>query len=107
MGIKKETLEFIENAKQYFESEEGKIVGSTYQDDKLGYIGLRWGLLDNCIKVYELGDEVGFFEDWVDRVPYQEQIDYYIRRIEYNDLYITPEQIGKLQNIINRKTKLK
>jgi hypothetical protein len=103
MGIKKETLQFVEDAKKYFETKEGRIVGSTYEDTKLGYIALRWGMLDDCMKVFELGDEIGFFENWIDRVPYEDQIDYYIERISNNDLHMTKNHINNLQRIIDKK----
>ena len=42
MGIKKETIDFVNKAKEYFESKEGRVIGSTYRDEQ--YIALRCGL---------------------------------------------------------------
>lgn len=64
MGIiTKEALEVVEQAKRRFENDE-KL--STYTNEKLGYIALRWGLMDRAIKIYKLDSEVGIFEDWIE-----------------------------------------
>jgi hypothetical protein len=103
MGIKKETIEFVNKAKEYFKTQEGMVLGSTYIDKDLGYIALRWGMFDDCLKVYELGQEVGLFEEWLDRVPDEEYINEYIKLIEKKDYKLTEEQLDKLENIIYKK----
>lgn len=54
--ISNEALLFLEEAKQSF-TENPK--WSTVKDN--GFIGLRGGLREDCISVYELGNEVGQF----------------------------------------------
>lgn len=103
MGIKKETIDFVNKAKEYFETEEGKVIGSTYTDKKLGYIALRWGMFDDCLKVYELGEEVGFFEQWLDRVPNSEYINTYIKMIESKKYDLNNGQLDRLQKLIDTR----
>jgi hypothetical protein len=98
MGIKRDTLKFVEEAKEHFEKD-GKYEGATYHNKD--YIALRWGIFDDCLKVYELGEEVGFFEQWLDRVTNNEMIDYFIRKLE-REIYMdyTEEQISRLEKLI-------
>jgi hypothetical protein len=60
--ITKEVMEFVEKAKEEFENNPEL---ETYRGD--GYIALRYGLNRDCILVYELGNEVGLFAQWIER----------------------------------------
>jgi hypothetical protein len=101
MGIKKETINFVNKAKEYFEREDGKVLGSTYHDKN--YIALRWGMFDDCLKVYELGEEIGLFEEWTDRPKDTDYLDTYIKLIEKKNYYLTTQQLNELQSIIYKR----
>lgn len=60
--IKKDVIDFVEQAKEVF-IKDNKI--ATFSNDD--YIGLRTGLLDDCINVYELGVNIGNFVQWIPR----------------------------------------
>jgi len=55
----REVLEFVEICAKEFKADSSLY---TWRDEN--YIGLRYGLGNDCIKVFEIGNEVGFFENW-------------------------------------------
>lgn len=56
--ITKEHLDFVKQAKVYFEESE---THTTYRDEDVVLIGLRYGADNDCINVFELGDCVANF----------------------------------------------
>ncbi|MGO4181842.1 hypothetical protein AB4Z17_11720 [Paenibacillus sp. TAF43_2] len=64
MQITKQHLEFLEEAKIAFLV---NVRWDTYFNDHSGLIALRFGPDRDCIRIYELGDEVGFFAQMIDQ----------------------------------------
>ena len=59
-------LEFMEEAKKAFESNPRF---ETYRNTEGNLIALRHGLDRNCIGIHEIGKEIGFFAEVMDRAP--------------------------------------
>lgn len=64
--IYKEHLEFMEEAKKAFEENERL---ETYRNENEVLIALRYGMDRDCIQVYELGEEIGFFANIMKKAP--------------------------------------
>jgi len=62
--MNRETLKFVEGAKDFFNKSKKHF---TYRDKDDEYIALRYGLDGDCIKVYQLGKELELFEQWCDK----------------------------------------
>ena len=67
--ITRNCMEFVEKAARAFQE---KYESSTYRED--GFIALRSGLMDDCMLVYELGDEIGNFVQMFPRPVGQEKV---------------------------------
>lgn len=63
-----EALEFVNEAKEGFIKNDEI---TTYTDKEKGFIALRTGFREDCIMVYELGNEVGNF---VQQLPNQHKV---------------------------------
>lgn len=59
-------LEFMEEAKSAFESNPRF---ETYRNTEGNLIALRHGLDRNCIGIHEIGKEIGFFAEVMERAP--------------------------------------
>jgi hypothetical protein len=66
MHITKRHLGFLEEAKAIFESNPKQV---THQNDDKDLIALRYGADRDCIKIHELGEEIGFFAQMMDKSP--------------------------------------
>lgn len=97
--ISNEALEFLTEAKEQLSKNPETF---TYRDNAANFIALRTGLFDNCIMIYELGDEVGNFTeqlprqnkvliDYDERENYKNQIEQLKAFIENNEYDLTPE----------------
>lgn len=64
--IYKEHLDFLVEAKQEFESNERL---ETYRNASESLIALRYGMDRDCIQIYKLGEEVGFFANIMPKAP--------------------------------------
>ncbi len=64
--IYREHLDFIEEAREAFEKNERL---ETYRNADDTLIGLRYGVDRDCIQVYSLGEEVGFFANIMRKAP--------------------------------------
>ena len=105
MGIKRGTIEFVDQAKEVFKRDYNL---STYRDEDEGYIALRVGMFDDCIKVFELGDEVGLFEQWCERPTKPEIIENLSRKISNEAIDMTQGQFDDLiNNIMTKNPNLK
>lgn len=78
-NIKPETIEFLNRAKKFFDQSLDHV---SFRDEDVGLIALRYGLDDNCILLFELGNEIAFFEDWMDRTTTEEKIKHHEEKIE-------------------------
>lgn len=95
--ISKEALEFVNEAKESFISNEKMV---TYTDKEKGYIALRTGFREDCIMVYELGNEVGNFTQ---QLPSQHKV-----LVDHDELEIykrlkneiLPKQIVNVEEMI-------
>lgn len=83
--ISNEALEFLNEAKESFIKNDMMV---TYTDKKKGFIALRTGFRDDCIMIYELGNEVGNFTQ---QLPSQHKV-----LVDYDEL----EVYKKLKNKI-------
>lgn len=96
--ISNEALEFLNEAKESFIKNDKMV---TYTDKEKGFIALRTGFRDDCIMVYELGNEVGNF---VQQLPSQHKVLVDYDEIEiYKKLkeQILPNQINEVMNILD------
>lgn len=66
MQIYREHLDFMEEAKVAFE-ENARL--ETYRNAEGTFIALRYGVDRDCIKIYELGGEIGFFANIMNKAP--------------------------------------
>lgn len=64
--IYREHLDFMEEARQAFEIDERL---ETYRNDSDTLIALRYGIDRDCIRIYKLGEEVGFFANIMLKAP--------------------------------------
>lgn len=64
--IYREHIDFMEEAKQAFENNERL---ETYRNDNDTLIALRHGMDRDCIQIYKLGEEVGFFANIMLKAP--------------------------------------
>ena len=62
--MNRETLKFVEDAKDFFNKSNKHF---TYRDKDDEHIALRYGLDGDCIKVYRLGEELELFEQWCNK----------------------------------------
>lgn len=69
--IRKEHLEFLEEAKQAFIN---KPFQETYRNDDETMIALRYGLDRDCVLIYELGDKVALFAQQIEPVLIEKNI---------------------------------
>jgi hypothetical protein len=84
--ITKESLEFMQEAKEAFENNTDL---TTYRDDKEEFIALRSGMFDDCIMIYELGSQVGNF---VQQLPRQHKV-----TLDYDE----HERLKKTEKAVN------
>lgn len=73
MQITRSHLAFMEEAAAAFASNPR---WETYQDKDAEYIALRFGMDRDCIKIYKLGEEVGFFANVMDKAPQLNVLEY-------------------------------
>lgn len=66
MQITKKHLAFLEEAKAAFEE---NVRLETYRNKDEEFIALRYGADRDCIQIFELGEEVGFFVQMMDKAP--------------------------------------
>lgn len=59
-------LEFMEEAKKAFESNPRF---ETYRNTAGNLLALRYGMDRNCIAIHEIGEEIGFFAEVMERAP--------------------------------------
>lgn len=64
--IYREHLDFMEEAKQAFENNQRL---DTYRNDGDTLIALRYGMDRDCIRIYKLGEEIGFFANIMSKAP--------------------------------------
>lgn len=91
--ITPEALEFVEEAKARFTENDDL---STYRNEKSSFIALRSGFRDDCMMVYELGNEVGNF---VQQLPTQHKV-----LVDYDDISTLNELKTKVTNLYNEFT---
>lgn len=84
--IPPEALNFLEEAKKGFDS----IETITYIDKNKKFIALRTGFREDCLVVYELGNEIGNFTE---QLPKQHTV-----IIDYDEL----DRYKKLENKLNK-----
>lgn len=75
--MNKDTLEFVEKCAEAFEKN-GDMY--TFRDDN--YIGLRYGFDEDCIKVFRIGSEVGFFENWFPTKTDSQKLEFAIKLLD-------------------------
>jgi hypothetical protein len=73
MQITRTHLAFMEEAAAAFASNSR---WETYQDKDAEYIALRFGMDRDCIKIYQLGEEVGFFANVMEKAPQLDILEY-------------------------------
>ena len=64
--LHKRHLDFIDNAKKFFEGDHRRVTYFTKSDD---LIALRYGDDNDCIRLFELGEEKGFFHNIMKPCP--------------------------------------
>ena len=64
--ITRQHLNFLQEAGLAFEENQRL---ETYRDKENQFIALRYGLDRDCIWIYELGDDVGFFANIMAKAP--------------------------------------
>lgn len=64
--IYREHLDFMEEAKKAFEE---NLRLETYRNEEETLIALRYGIDRDCIQIYKLGEEVGFFANMMSVAP--------------------------------------
>lgn len=84
--ITPEALEFLEEAKKGFDN----IETITYISKDQDYIALRTGFSEDCLSIYELGNEVGLFTE---QLPKQQTV-----IVEYDEL----ERYKKIEKKLNK-----
>ncbi|WGT37749.1 hypothetical protein QH639_18185 [Lysinibacillus sp. 1 U-2021] len=82
--ITPEALEFLEEAKKGFDN----VDTITYINKNKNYIALRSGFREDCLSIYELGNEVGLFTE---QLPKQ-----YTVIVDYDEL----EKLKKYKNTV-------
>jgi hypothetical protein len=62
--ISPNTLKFVRKAGQQFDGDEGKeyYIDEEYEEK---YIALRWGIFNDCVRVYRLGEKIGIFSGYM------------------------------------------
>lgn len=86
-AITKESLEFLEDAKQSFLKEDQQ---TTYSNDE--FIALRTGFREDCISIYKLDGEVGMFTE---QLPSQHKV-----LVDYEEL----NKVEKLKDILKESS---
>ena len=71
MQITKEHLVFLEEVKRMFESNPNY---KTYRNGEETLIALRRGVDEDCIQIYELGQEVAFFAQYLEPLDEEEHL---------------------------------
>lgn len=64
--ITQEHLDFMEEAKKKFEN---NLRYETYRNESNTLIALRYGMDRDCIQIFKLGDEIGFFANIMKIAP--------------------------------------
>lgn len=64
--IYREHLDFMEEARKAFD---GNLRLETYRNKDESLLALRYGMDRDCIQIYKLGDEVGFFSNMMNVAP--------------------------------------
>jgi hypothetical protein len=97
--MNKSDFEFANVAKEYFENNP---MFYTYASEQLGKIALRTGMFEDCIRVYELGDEIALFEQWLTREEKSLKIKRLLYELDEGCLIFSfdSEDLAKLENII-------
>lgn len=78
MQITKEHLSFLEESKRIFQE---NLLRETHMNEDGSLIALRYGADRDCIKIFELGEEVAFFVNQIEPAPLQRKV---VREFAYD-----------------------
>ena len=98
----KRHLEFVEEASKKFE-ENYKL--QTYRNNDEDLIALRWGWGEDCIRVYELGDYIGAFDNWFKKPTTKQKLEDVCNTINELKYDLNKEEVIEIAKCLNTQEK--